>query len=745
MPIDRPAASLAGGLQRTLGLAPDDDCNNCIRSPCTQLDIPQETCSAEDPRLVRSDRPCEPANRAGGGGVEWRARQARFAMLTTGAILLASSPQAEAQGSLDRTVLFSILDRGEWSTVARGTADSLRTAYGRIASADGSTTSSGVTIHDTCRSGALISEARARASEPVRQGRLFAWASAPANTGLALANPSTVPAEVDFDVTDTSGAGCAEGIAIAGGQFYVVGGSDEKIYAYDASGRRDPAADFDLAPDNDSPTGITFGNGRFHVTDWWDEKVYAYDASGRRNPAADFDLDMDNGPAGITFANGRFLVVDGGDVSGRGGDKAFAYDASGRRDPAADFDLDAANAWPAGITFANGRFHVANAWGEKVYGYDTWGRRDLDGRGIGVADFDLDAANAWPVGITFVSARFHVVDGGDDRVYAYDASGRRDATADFDLDAANGSPAGITFANGRFHVVDGGDDRVYAYDAPGRRDTGGGGTGVADLVAQTPSVSHSSPGAGGSITLRARVFSQGGGASGATTLRRYRYTNANATTSTFDTQVRTDAIGGLFVSGTSDASISQTAPSVADARYYGACVDRVSAESNLDDNCSVGVRLGVRGEEGFAPADERAFNIRTVGNCVIAQFLSIDSVSDGHFVLSGGPPGSFRYSNTDVDTGTPALTFGLGGRHLRNNCLTFVWICNQGALLQPATRNPTTRRSSSGVTSLPQGRGRVRAVKLALRAGLLATAAAGPAQRRSWHSAGDQSTCGGKN
>ena len=85
------------------------------------------------------------------------------------------------------------------------------------------------------------------------------------------------------------------------------------------------------------------------------DKVYAYDASGQRDSASDFDLDSDNGDAtGITFANNRIYVVDGGD------DFVYAYDASGQRDSAYDHYLHPANELASGITFANGRVYVVD-------------------------------------------------------------------------------------------------------------------------------------------------------------------------------------------------------------------------------------------------------------------------------------------------------------------------------------------------------------------------------------------------
>ena len=114
-----------------------------------------------------------------------------------------------------------------------------------------------------------------------------------------------------------------------------------------------------------------------------------------------------------------------------------------------------------------------------------------------------------------------------------------------------------------------------------------------DLVVQSPSVSDSSLSAGQSFTLRATVRNRGGVRSAATTLRWFR--SSDATISTGDTRVGTDAVGGLSAAGTSAESISLTAPSSAGTYYYGACVDPVSGESDTTNNCSSSVRVTVSG------------------------------------------------------------------------------------------------------------------------------------------------------
>ena len=105
-----------------------------------------------------------------------------------------------------------------------------------------------------------------------------------------------------------------------------------------------------------------------------------------------------------------------------------------------------------------------------------------------------------------------------------------------------------------------------------------------DLVLQSPSVSNVSPGPGESFTFSTTVRNRGAGESAATTLRYYRSTDATITAG--DTEVGTDAVNTLTATGTSEESISLTAPSTAGTYYYGACVDPVSGETNTGNNCS---------------------------------------------------------------------------------------------------------------------------------------------------------------
>ena len=137
-----------------------------------------------------------------------------------------------------------------------------------------------------------------------------------------------------------------------------------------------------------------------------------------------------------------------------------------------------------------------------------------------------------------------------------------------------------------------------------------------DLVVDTPTVSESAPVAGASFTLSATVRNQGNGRSDSTTLRYYQSTDS--TISTRDTEVGTDTVFRIGVSGSGDESISQTAPSTPGTYYYGACVDAVAGESDTTNNCSLAVTVNV----GAAPAPDLAVDTPTVSESAPAAGAS---------------------------------------------------------------------------------------------------------------------------
>ena len=108
-------------------------------------------------------------------------------------------------------------------------------------------------------------------------------------------------------------------------------------------------------------------------------------------------------------------------------------------------------------------------------------------------------------------------------------------------------------------------------------------------VAATPSDEALEPGE--SFTLSATVRNRGGAQAQATTLRYHRSTDATITTS--DTQVGTDAVAALAAGATSAESLTLNAPTAPGTYYYGACADAVAEETSTSNNCSAAVAVKV--------------------------------------------------------------------------------------------------------------------------------------------------------
>ena len=147
-------------------------------------------------------------------------------------------------------------------------------------------------------------------------------------------------------------------------------------------------------------------------------------------------------------------------------------------------------------------------------------------------------------------------------------------------------------------------DPVFSSLPPGETvippDTHAGGNPDLTVYSITAFTNPSGTPPGGSFSLSAGVRNAGDGASPATTLRYYRSTDATITSG--DTPVGTDALSALPPSGLTEESIRLTAPSSAGTYYYGACVDAVSGESRTGNNCSPGRRVMVTAGDGQTPA-----------------------------------------------------------------------------------------------------------------------------------------------
>ena len=123
-----------------------------------------------------------------------------------------------------------------------------------------------------------------------------------------------------------------------------------------------------------------------------------------------------------------------------------------------------------------------------------------------------------------------------------------------------------------------------------------------DLVVTGPGVSDNTPETGQNFTINATARNQGNASSASTTLRYYRSSNSLITT--LDTQIGTDAVGGLAPGGSSPESAAVSI-GTAGTWWVGACIDPVGGESATTNNCSTAVQVTV----SDPPPDLRVTNV----------------------------------------------------------------------------------------------------------------------------------------
>jgi hypothetical protein len=114
---------------------------------------------------------------------------------------------------------FTMVDRGGVSVITDGSGALPVSGYARILATSGSTPS-GVAIFGERTGGILVTEAGVPASPLLTNGRIYAEVGPGGNSvlgstiGLAIANPSSAPATVNYKLTDTTGTDIAAGTTI---------------------------------------------------------------------------------------------------------------------------------------------------------------------------------------------------------------------------------------------------------------------------------------------------------------------------------------------------------------------------------------------------------------------------------------------------------------------------------------------------------------------------------------------------
>jgi hypothetical protein len=116
-----------------------------------------------------------------------------------------SAATAYALTGLRNPTSFTIAERGAATFDSSGTSTGITVGYARVQANSGSSTPAGYLIFSFRQNGVLVSEATVPASRAVSSGRIYAAVDGPVNTGLAIVNPNSSAATVNFYFTDASG------------------------------------------------------------------------------------------------------------------------------------------------------------------------------------------------------------------------------------------------------------------------------------------------------------------------------------------------------------------------------------------------------------------------------------------------------------------------------------------------------------------------------------------------------------
>ena len=193
-----------------------------------------------------------------------------------------------------------------------------------------------------------------------------------------------------------------------------------------------------------------------------------------------------------------------------------------------------------------------------------------------------------------------------------------------------------------------------------------------NLVVGSPSVSDSAPDAEAMFTLSVTVRNNGNGASEATTLRYYRSTDATITS--LDTEVDTDAVAELDASESTSESVGLTAPSDPGTYYYGACVDAVTDESDTTNNCSSSVQINVQGYPDLAVGLPSVSDSNPTAGTTLTLSATVRNDGNGASVAT-----TLRYyqstdstiTTSDTEVGTDAVgTLAASGTSAKSISLT---------------------------------------------------------------------------
>ena len=421
---------------------------------------------------------------------------------------------------------------------------------------------------------------------------------------------------------------------VAGGKMYWTDWDTDKIQRSNLDG----SGVEDLVTGLDSPYAIALdvAGGKMCWTDAIAEKIRRSNLDG--SGVEDLVITGLDAPGGLALdvAGGKMYWTDGGDTDRI---KRSSLDGSGVEDLVTS-GLDE----PEGLALdvAGGKMYWADGgWsGDRARGKIQ--RSNLDGSGVE----DLVTTGFWhPVGIALDVA------GG--KIYwthsrAKIQRSNLDGSGVEDLFTGLAWPLGIALGFVPVDVEAGTDLAVEA----SVRDT-----------RLTP---------GQSFQLSVTVQNRGSEQAAATTLRYYR--SDDATIDATDTQLGTAAVDSLATLAPRAYRIDLTAPESTGTYYYGACVESVSGESKIDNNCSSAVTVTVG---------------QASGNYGVGE--SLPNFPSGSFfprLLSGA---SFRSSG-----GLVVLNFNNGGVIELQDNTTYTCIASDGCSVENGRVTSGTIRVTTG-------------------------------------------------
>ena len=196
-----------------------------------------------------------------------------------------------------------------------------------------------------------------------------------------------------------------------------------------------------------------------------------------------------------------------------------------------------------------------------------------------------------------------------------------------------------------------------------------------DLVVESPTVNDDNPSPSSVLTLGVTARNVGDGDAPQTVLRFYRSTNDTITDR--DVQVGVTSVDAIAAHGFTNNSINVLAPASPGTVYFGACIDEVSNESDVENNCSDAVAVVV--EEASAAPDlavvgSSVDDIRPQPGETITFSTRVVNFGQGE-----SPTTTLRYYFSDdsaIDDGDteigsdPIIALGLGDSSSESNSTT---------------------------------------------------------------------------